>query len=65
MSEASWCAGGSRTMPRSANHFLAQLLVQSGARKPLHQFLDAWQPQLDALPAQKLRWSLDVDPLDF
>lgn len=52
-------------MPRRANHFLAQLLVQSQARKPLHQFLDAWKPLLDALPAQKLRWSLDIDPLDF
>ncbi|HEY5994790.1 MAG TPA: primosomal protein N' [Gallionellaceae bacterium] len=52
-------------MPRRANHFLAQLLVQSGARKPLHQFLDAWQPQLEALPAAKLRWSLDIDPLEL
>ena len=52
-------------MPRRANHFLAQLLVQGSARKPLHQFLDAWRPQLESLPAAKLRWSLDVDPLDF
>lgn len=52
-------------MPRRANHFLAQLLVQSEARKPLQQFLREWRPLLDALPAQKLRWSLDVDPMDF
>lgn len=52
-------------MPRRANHFLAQLLVQSAARKPLQQFLREWRPLLDALPAQKLRWSLDIDPIDF
>jgi len=52
-------------MPRRANHFLAQLLVQSEARKPLQQFLREWRPLLDALPAQKLRWSLDIDPMDF
>ncbi|CAH1905589.1 Primosomal protein N' [Candidatus Nitrotoga sp. HW29] len=52
-------------MPRRANHFLAQLLVQSAARKPLQHFLREWRPLLDALPAQKLRWSLDIDPIDF
>ena len=52
-------------MPRRANHFLAQLLVQSEARKSLQQFLREWRPLLDALPAQKLRWSLDIDPMDF
>ena len=52
-------------MPRRANHFLAQLLVQSNMRKFLQQFLRAWLPLLDDLPAQKLRWSLDVDPLEF
>jgi len=52
-------------MPRRANHFLAQLLIQCNARKPLQQFLREWRPLLDALPAQKLRWSLDVDPLEL
>lgn len=51
-------------MPKRANHFLAQLLVQAASRKALQAFLQAWQPQLDALPAKSLRWSLDVDPLD-
>ena len=53
------------TMPRRANHFLAQLLVQSEKRKSLQQFLHAWKPMLDTRPAQKLRWSLDIDPLEF
>ncbi len=52
-------------LPRRASHTRAQLLVQGAKRKDLQQFLRAWQPLLDALPAQKLRWSLDVDPLEF
>ncbi len=51
-------------MPRRANHFLAQLLVQSAARKSLQQFLRQWRPRLEAIPTQKIRWSLDVDPQD-
>ena len=52
-------------LPRRANHLRAQLLIQAASRKALQQFLRAWQPQLDALPAQKLRCSLDIDPLEF
>jgi primosomal protein N' (replication factor Y) len=52
-------------LPRRANHMRAQLLIQGATRKSLQQFLRAWQPELDALATQKLRCSLDVDPLDF
>ena len=52
-------------LPRRANHIRAQLLIQSAKRKDLQQFLRAWQPLLDMLPGQKLRWSLDIDPLEF
>jgi len=52
-------------MPRRANHSRAQILVQCESRKLLQQFLRAWKPLLDVLPAQKLRWSLDIDPLEF
>jgi primosomal protein N' (replication factor Y) (superfamily II helicase) len=52
-------------LPRRANHLRAQLLVQAISRKALQQFLRAWQPMLDALPAAKLRCSLDIDPLEF
>ncbi len=52
-------------LPRRANHLRAQLLVQSDSRKSLQQFLRAWRPLLDTLPAKKLRWSLDIDPLEF
>lgn len=52
-------------MPRRANHFRAQLLVQCATRKLLHGFLGAWKVRLDELPSARLRWSLDIDPLDF
>lgn len=52
-------------MPRRANHSRAQILVQHSSRKLLQQFLRAWRPVLDTLPAQALRWSLDIDPLEF
>ena len=52
-------------MPRRANHIRIQLLIQSDTRKNLQQFLRMWKPQLDKLPAKKIRWSLDVDPLEF
>ena len=52
-------------LPRRANHLRAQLLIQATSRRTLQQFLRAWQPKLDALPAQKLRCSLDIDPLEF
>ncbi len=52
-------------LPRRANHIRAQLLIQSATRKSLQQFLRAWQAPLDALAGQKLRCSLDIDPLEF
>jgi primosomal protein N' (replication factor Y) len=52
-------------MPKRANHYRAQLLVQSDKRKALGEFLRAWKPILDAMPASKLRWVLDVDPMEF
>lgn len=52
-------------MPRRANHIRAQLLIQSTSRKGLQQFLRAWQTSLEALATQKLRCSLDVDPLEY
>ena len=53
------------SMPKRADHSRAQLLIQSATRKLLQQFLREWNPQLQQLPAQKLRWSLDIDPLEF
>jgi len=52
-------------MPKRANQHRAQLLVQADSRRVLQHFLRAWKPQLDALPTQRIRWSLDIDPIEF
>ena len=52
-------------MPKRANHHRAQLLVQADKRRALAEFLRAWKPILNDLPASKLRWALDVDPMEF
>jgi primosomal protein N' (replication factor Y) len=49
-------------VPRIAGKWRGQLLVQADTRSALHDFLDAWLPRL---PAGRVRWSIDVDPLDF
>lgn len=53
------------SLARRANHIRAQMLVQAVSRKLLQQFLRAWQPLLEDLATQKLRCSLDIDPLEF
>jgi primosomal protein N' (replication factor Y) len=53
------------TMAKRANYGRAQLLVQCTSRKSLQNFLREWRPLLDKLLAQKLRWSLDIDPIEF
>lgn len=52
-------------IPKRANHFRAQLLVQSQQRKALQEFVRAWQPDLEALSVRGLRWVLDIDPIEF
>ena len=52
-------------MAKRANFSRAQLLVQSHSRKALQNFLRKWRPSLEKILAQKLRWSLDVDPIEF
>jgi primosomal protein N' (replication factor Y) len=52
-------------MERRANRFRAQLLVECPQRAPLHQLLDHWLPLIERLPsARRVRWTLDVDPLE-
>jgi len=53
-------------MPRRAGYVRSQLLLSSPRRAALHAALAALMPALYALPeARRLRWSLDVDPLDL
>jgi len=43
-----------------------QLLLQTNDRASLQRLLKAWMPQIRELPiATKIRWSLDIDPLEF
>ena len=43
----------------------AQVLVQSGSRRALQAFLAGWSQALYGLRAGKVRWHLDVDPIEF
>ncbi|MFT3761649.1 MAG: primosomal protein N' [Pseudoxanthomonas sp.] len=53
-------------MPRRAGFQRMQLLLSSPNRRALHAILDAAVPQLYGIPeARKVRWSLDVDPVDL
>jgi primosomal protein N' (replication factor Y) len=53
-------------MAKRAGRYHAQLLIESADRGHLHDFLDAWLPQVEQLKsARAVRWSLDVDPLEL
>ena len=53
-------------MPRRAGFVRAQLLLSAARRRDLHAALEMALPAIRALPeARRLRWSLDVDPLDL
>jgi primosomal protein N' (replication factor Y) len=55
----------SAAMERRAGRYRAQLLIESFARGPLQRLLDAWLPQVEALkPPRRVRWSMDVDPIE-
>jgi primosomal protein N' (replication factor Y) len=51
-------------MPRKANRYRAQLLVESSSRSALQNFLEGWIPRIDELKRGQLRWSLEVDPAE-
>lgn len=53
-------------MERRAGRYRAILILQASARRPLHNLLSQLLPQLDKLATvRKVRWSLDVDPIDM
>ena len=54
------------SMARRAGRHHAQLLIEHSGRGELHRFLDHWLPAVEQLPdARRVRWALDVDPLDI
>ena len=52
------------TMTRVHNVDRAQLLVESSSRPALQAFLRVWTEQLRAMKS-RVKWSLEVDPLDI
>ena len=53
-------------MEKRQGRYRMQLLLQSFHRGQLQQVLAAHMSQVEALPlANKVRWSIDVDPQDF
>ncbi|MDH7453053.1 primosomal protein N' [Luteimonas composti] len=53
-------------MPRRAGVYRAQLLLLAPSRRALHAALARAVPAIHTLPeARKVRWSLDVDPVDL
>ena len=53
-------------MARRAGRFHAQLLIEGTGRSSLHHFLDSWLPAVEQLQsARRVRWALDVDPIEL
>ncbi len=53
-------------LARKAGRHRAQLLLHSGDRKALHNVLGGLRPTLENEPvARKVRWSIDVDPIEL
>ncbi|MDA0191632.1 MAG: primosomal protein N', partial [Proteobacteria bacterium] len=53
-------------MARRANYERAQLLAESPSRQALQRFLTGWREAIEAIRAPaRLRWHLEVDPLEF
>jgi primosomal protein N' (replication factor Y) len=53
------------TLARKAGFERAQLMVQSQSRTALHAFLTAWLADVERLAASRLKWIVDVDPIDI
>jgi primosomal protein N' (replication factor Y) len=53
-------------MEKKGGRYRAQLLLNSAERKPLHQILDQHTDTISRHKlARKLRWSIDIDPMDL
>ncbi len=53
------------TIAKLAGHHRGHLLAQSASRTELQRFLSEWRPRLVEKKATRVRWSLDVDPIDL
>ena len=53
-------------MERRAGRYRGHLLIQATGRRELHKLLESWISRIEDLPsAKRVRWSLDVDPIDL
>ena len=53
-------------MERLKNMERGQLLLQANSRAALQRLLKCWMPEIKGfLLANKVRWSIDIDPLEF
>ena len=53
-------------MPRRAGFHRSHLLLSAEDRPRLHAFLSEWIARVRQLDeARKVRWSLDIDPMDL
>jgi len=53
-------------LARRAGRYRCQLLLQSAERAPLHRVLQRLREQAEQAPgASRVRWSLDVDPIEL
>jgi primosomal protein N' (replication factor Y) len=53
-------------MERRAGRYRAQLLLHADNHAPLQRLLSTWLPATEALPeAKRVRWSIDVDPVEM
>jgi primosomal protein N' (replication factor Y) len=56
----------SAPMERKAGRYRAQLLLQSNQRRNLHRLLDTIRAAMEDSPAaRRVRWSIDVDPIEL
>jgi len=53
------------TMTRVHNVDRAQLLIESPSRPQLQAFLKEWMEMLRSMKGSRVKWSLEVDPLDI
>ncbi len=52
-------------LARRAGLERGQVLVQSAERSALHEFLPRWRALLEPTRQRRVRWTFDVDPLEF
>ena len=51
-------------MEKRAGRYRAQLVIQAGQRAQLQQLLASVLPRIESVKSGKVRWSIDVDPID-